>query len=306
MKQPPDGQVRLGFDLETVEISLDEILPLKSIPDVMRESRKFRQIVSSIGEVGIIEPPVVTRDTESRYILLDGHLRIEALKELGIGKVTCLVSQDDEAFTYNRHVNHISPVQEHKMILRAIERGVPVEAISRALGIEVAGIQRRKNLLDGICPEAAEVLKDKMVATGVFPLLKKMLPFRQIEAAMLMRDARTYSLPYAQALLAATKQEHLVSSAKPKRIKGIPDEQMAGMENEMESLQKDYVVIEEKYGQDQLDLQIAKAYLATLLKNARVGRYLAKNYPEILDGFQRIVDMASLIPPESGSVEAAE
>ena len=48
------------------------------------KSPKYSQIVASIREIGIIEPPVVSRDAQSRgrYILLDGHLRLEALKEL--------------------------------------------------------------------------------------------------------------------------------------------------------------------------------------------------------------------------------
>lgn len=57
-------------------------------------------------------------------------MRIAALKELSETEVTCLISTDDEAFTYNKHVNRLSPVQEHKMILRAIERRVPEERLN--------------------------------------------------------------------------------------------------------------------------------------------------------------------------------
>jgi hypothetical protein len=34
------------------------------------------------------------------------------------------VSTDDEAFTYNKRISRIAPIQEHRMILKAIERGV--------------------------------------------------------------------------------------------------------------------------------------------------------------------------------------
>jgi ParB-like chromosome segregation protein Spo0J len=52
------------------------------------------QIVSSIGEVGIIEPPVVARDPPDikKLLLLDGHLHLEALKDMGETSVDCLVS----------------------------------------------------------------------------------------------------------------------------------------------------------------------------------------------------------------------
>ena len=50
-----------------------------------------------------------------------GHLRIEALKDAGASEVECLVSTDDEAFTYNRQVSRLAPIQEHKMIRKAVD-----------------------------------------------------------------------------------------------------------------------------------------------------------------------------------------
>lgn len=108
MAKPPDKDqpvkraIELGFDSDTITLPLSQIMPLKVIGEATRASRKFRQIVTSVKEVGIIEPPVVARDrsTKNRYILLDGHLRLEALKQLGETEVVCLVSTDDEAFTY--------------------------------------------------------------------------------------------------------------------------------------------------------------------------------------------------------------
>ena len=98
------------------------------------------------------------------------------------------MSKDDEAFTYNKHVNRLSNVQEHKMIVKAIERGVTPERLAKALDFDVANIIRKKNLLDGICAEAAEILNDKIISGSVFTYLKKMKPQRQVEAAYLMTD----------------------------------------------------------------------------------------------------------------------
>ena len=85
--------------------------PAEGGPGLGQRSRKFRQIASAIRKVGIAQPPVVARHgtLKGKYLLLEGHLRIEALKQLGIDTVTCLVSLDDEAFTYNRLVNRLRP-----------------------------------------------------------------------------------------------------------------------------------------------------------------------------------------------------
>jgi hypothetical protein len=86
------------------------------------------------------------------------------LKDRGEIDVTCLISTDDEAFTYNKRVNRLAIIQEHRMFVKAIERGVPEERIAKALNVNVAMIVRKRSLLDGVCSEAAELLKDKCIA----------------------------------------------------------------------------------------------------------------------------------------------
>jgi hypothetical protein len=294
--------IALGFDTVMVTLTLERIIPVKVVAKHLLTSTKYKQIRSSIQEIGIIEPLVVAPDGKSRerYILLDGHLRLAALKELGILDVSCLVSTDDEGFTYNKHVNRIAPIQEHRMILRAIERNVPQDKIAKALNLNVKSIISKQHLLDGICPEVVEMLKDRMVAVGVFPTLRRMKPYRQIEAVTLMMDAGVYSTSYARALLAATPREQMAHPEKPKNIKELSEEQMARMESEMASLQREYQLIEENYGTDVLNLTLAKGYLGSLLGNARVVRYMAQHHPAMLAEFQKVTEITSL-----GTGEAA-
>ena len=89
----------------------------------IKESQKYRQISASVREVGIIEPLVVVPQNgkTGRYLLLDGHMRLAALKELGHAEVRCLIATDDEAYTYNKRINRLATVQEHFMILKAIK-----------------------------------------------------------------------------------------------------------------------------------------------------------------------------------------
>lgn len=294
--------IKVGFENQTVTLKIEQIGRIKVISEVVKQTRKFKQIVASIKEVGIIEPPIVSGDpnTKGKFILLDGHLRLEALKELGISEVACLVSTDDESFTYNKHINRLSTIQEHRMIVKAVQRGVSEDKIAKALDLDVKSIVKKRYLLEGVCEEAADILKDKMVSVKVFDVLRKMIPVRQIEAATLMTDSDIYTFAYAKALLAATPKNQMAEPQKPKKIKGLTDEQMERMENEMSVLQREYRLIEESYSSDVLLLTLAKGYLSGLLANAKVVKYLAQNHPEILSQFQKIADMASL-----GGKEAA-
>lgn len=290
------AKVAMAFEPDSVLIRLPDLLPVKQLSATIKKSRKYQQILASIQEVGIIEPPLVARQEgrQGKFLLLDGHLRIEVLKELEVDEVTCLIATDDEAFTYNKRVNRLATIQEHKMILKAIERGVPEDRIAKALDVDIPNIRRKRRLLDGICPEAAELFNDKHCPLNTFQSLKKMKPVRQVEAAELMIAMNNFSVTYSKALLVATPQDQLVESGKPKTFKGISPEQIARMEKEMASLQRGMKLIEESYGPDHLNLVLARGYLVSLLNNSKVVRYLTQNHSEILGEFQRISEAASM------------
>jgi hypothetical protein len=287
--------VRMAFEQKSVRLTIADIQPLRVVAPNIKKTIKYARILASIGEVGVVEPPVVApdRNAPGKYVLLDGHLRIEALKEMTVADVECLVSTDDEAFTYNKRVNRLAIIQEHRMILKAIEKGVSEERLARALNLDVKTLKYRKRLLHGICPEVIELLKDKHVPMSTFWVLKKMMPIRQIEAAEVMVAMNKYMARYARSLLAATPQAQLVEPDKPRSLRGLTAEQMALMERESANLEREFKMAEQSFGTDHLELVLAKGYLTKLLGNARVVRYLAQGQQEILTEFQKIVEMQS-------------
>lgn len=294
-------KVQLGFENDCATIPVADILPVRVLSKSIKSSRKYTQITASIREIGLVEPPVVARtgDASGSWLLLDGHVRIEVLKDLGQEQVECLVSTDDEAFTYNKRISRIAPIQEHRMILKAIERGVSEEKIAAALDLNPRSIHRKVKLLDGICPEAVAILKDKACTAAVFTTLRKMIPLRQIEAAELMVNANNYSVAYISAILAGTPQAQLVEANKPKRINGVTPQAVARMEKELARLQEGITQIQDTYGQDHLQLTVLRGYVGKLLGNARVVRYLMQTRPEFLSEFQAIAEMESVVPAEA-------
>jgi ParB-like chromosome segregation protein Spo0J len=292
MAQP----VKIAFERHDVMLPLSEILPVRRVRATLKQMNKYKRIVASIAEVGIVEPLVVAprRDDFGPYMLVDGHLRYAALIDLGQTTAPFLIADDDEAFTYNKRVNRLATVQEHYMIVKALERGVSEEKLARALNIDITLIKTRRTLLDGICPEVVETLEDKSIDAAVFKLLRKMKPMRQIEAVELMSAMNNFTSRYAQALLAATQQEDLTRPERPKKVGGLTSEQMARMEREMEGLQREFKAVEASYGDSVLNLVVASGYLAKLLGNPRIGRYLERHHPEIAAEFNAIVAASSL------------
>lgn len=284
--------IQLGFEETSLRIPIASIVPIRDVTERVRRSKKYQQIAASIAEVGIIEPPVVIRDANDpdRFHLLDGHLRIDVERGRGIMEAVCLIAIDDEAFTYNRRISRIATIQEHKMILNAIKKGASEDRLARALNVDISNIRMKRNLLVGICPEVAELLKDRHVPLNVFRLLKALKPLPQIDAARTMIAMNRFSVPYMQSLVAASSADDLVPGHR-KQPKGLSLEQIAVMQNEAEQVNQQFKLIEKSYGADHLDLVLAIGYVAKLLGNAKIVRHLAQNHAEIFAEFQKIADM---------------
>jgi hypothetical protein len=278
-----------------LSLPLSSILPSRKTPEGLLASRKFKQIIASIEAVGLIEPLSVSKpNRDKQYILLDGHSRLVALKQLGFENAPCLVALDDESYTYNNRVNRLSSIQEHVMIRRAVERGVTPERLARALDVDISQILKKLNLLDGICPEAAELLRDQVFSANLGAVLRKLKPTRQVECVELMVSANNFTVAYAQALLAATPSNMVVGETKTRKMTGVSADQMVKMEREMGNLQEQFRLAEQSYGQDVLNLVLARGYLAKLMANDAILRNLTKHHPDVLNEFDAIVSMAVL------------
>lgn len=272
--------VKHAFQPEIVTINTSSITPIKTVTAAHRLTNTYRRIAASIEHVGIIEPLIVFPTAKGTYLLLDGHTRLDILITTGVPAANCLLATDNEAYTYNKRVNYVPPIAQHHMILRALAH-VSEERIAKALNVTVTTIREKRDLLKGICPEAADVLHSERVSAGAFCALRKMKPVRQIDAARLMVSARKFSGRFANALLNGTRDELLVPTPTTRSRNVTPVEQSM-MEQETDELLKHVDSIQATYGDDVLNLTAACKYMERLLTNARVRRYLAKHHEDTL------------------------
>lgn len=285
-----DASIKAAFQSNVFLLPASSITPLKEIPPSLRTTTKYRQIAASLQHVGLIEPLVVFPANPDQYWLLDGTVRFDILKRNGSEIIKCLLATDDEAYTFNKRVNALPPIAEHHMILKAIDNGVSEHAIASALNVDVAEIRKKRNLLDGICPEAVELLKDKRTTTRTLALLRRMKPIRQVEAAELMTASNTYSARFARALVAVTKPEFLVKPPKARRVSAA---RSAAMDDELHNLLRDLRAAEQSYGTDILNLTVSGRFLENLLKNGEIYKFLSKHYGELLAEIEKLLSEIS-------------
>jgi hypothetical protein len=263
------------------------------VADETQKGSIFKQILSSIRDIGLVEPLAVYPQ-EKTFLLLDGHLRLEALRQLGFEEAKCLFATDDEAYTYNKRVNHIPPVAQHFMLLEAVRSGVSEKRIATALNVDVNTIRNKMHMLDGICPEVVAILRDRHLSPVVFTVLKKMKPAIQIATAELMALRNDFTVSFARTRLALTPPGLLVEEPTTRKLKANALVANAILEEDTENLVRNLKTIEESYGTDILALSVCCAYAGKLFENERILRYLDKHHAGVLGSLRGLVrDMNS-------------
>lgn len=291
--------VKVAFATATVEIAVDHIESLRPLPRAIKATSKWQEIFASVREEGMVEWPVVTAiaDRPGFYYVVDGHMRLEAFRDLGGTVVECLVAETDDTYTFNAQVNRISAVQDHRMILQVIKSGVPIERLSRGLARTPETIRRRARLLDGICKEVAVLLGDTRCPAAAIEILKRLKPVRQIEAAELMVASQNFTVPFAKALLTATPDEFLTPAATKGQRRKDTTAAIARVERELNTLQQKTSTVVDAYGQEMVDLTLLRAHLCVLLGSNAVVKWLARNRPVYLTEFQKVAEIEDVARP---------
>ena len=292
--------VRMAFDPEGRMIALDQILPSRLLPDSITETPRYMRIDRSIEHLGVIEPLIVfPQDSKAKkFVLLDGHVRLMILKARNVTEALCLISTDDETLTYNHKVNQVQAIQEHFMIVKAINAGLTEERIATTLNVDVRRIREKRNLLEGLCKEVVELLRTRNISSKAIGELKRVRPLRQIEMAELMIAGNNFSSGYAKAMVLQTKPEFRLEPSRCEDPYAPTTVQIARIEREMNSVTRDFRRMEEDHGKNVLNLVLTAGYLKSLLNNASIVKFLSQRYAEILSELQKIVDAASLEPDD--------
>lgn len=100
------------------EIPLDEITPNPRQPREIFDEDALQELVTSIQEVGLLQPIVVRQLAPSRYELIMGERRWRACREAGLEAIPAIVrATDDEkllldALLENLHRAQLNPIEE--------------------------------------------------------------------------------------------------------------------------------------------------------------------------------------------------
>jgi ParB family transcriptional regulator, chromosome partitioning protein len=100
------------------EVSIDLISPNPRQPRVVFDESALNELIASIKEIGILQPPVVRRTSGGKYELIMGERRFRAAKAAGLKTIPVIIRQTPdnellrEALIENIHRSQLNPLEE--------------------------------------------------------------------------------------------------------------------------------------------------------------------------------------------------
>ena len=121
-----------------------------------------RRLIGSVAEVGQQVPVVVIRDAE-RFVLIDGYLRVEALRRLhrDTAIATTWPLSEVEALLHHRHlsISKRAAIEDAWLLGRLREHGLTMDELARRLCRSKSWVSRRLGLLDALASSAQEAVR---------------------------------------------------------------------------------------------------------------------------------------------------
>jgi ParB family chromosome partitioning protein len=100
------------------EVAISSISPNPRQPRTVFDEEALKELIASIKEIGILQPPVVRRVGSDRYELIMGERRFRAAKAAGLTKIPVIIRQTPdnellrEALIENIHRSQLNPLEE--------------------------------------------------------------------------------------------------------------------------------------------------------------------------------------------------
>ncbi len=119
-----DSLIPTSLTVGDTEVAQQNEVPISSISPNPRQPRTvfdedaLKELIASIKEIGILQPPVVRRVSEGRYELVMGERRFRAAKAAGLKTIPVIIRQTPdnellrEALIENIHRTQLNPLEE--------------------------------------------------------------------------------------------------------------------------------------------------------------------------------------------------
>lgn len=271
-------------DSDGIDVPVNRLRPLR---DRKITQREYDRIMASIRAVGLIEPLVVYPENDD-FVILDGAQRLRALVELGVQTVPCILGKQREAFTGNRMVNRVSPIQEHRMIERSL-LDVDHDSIAAALGISGLGHRLKGTLLKQLHPEVAAAFDAGRINRVCAKEFTHVKAARQKEILQAMESYKDFSTTFVRTLVVKTPPNQRENRGRKHNPWDKTTQRKNDLLKKLADAEQKHDFYSQLYKQYTVDLLRLAIYARSLLTNERVRAYLVDRHPGLVERFELII-----------------
>ncbi|HYE19745.1 MAG TPA: plasmid partitioning protein RepB C-terminal domain-containing protein [Tepidisphaeraceae bacterium] len=271
-------------DSESLDIPITRLRPLR---DRQVTKREYDRIVASLRVIGLIEPLIVFPDGDN-FVILDGVQRYRGLLDLGVAVVPCILGKRREAFTGNRMVNRVSPIQENRMIERSMEE-LDAGSIAAALGISGIAHRLKRTLLKQLHPDVAAAFDKDKITRACAQELTSVKPARQKEIIGQMDGYKDYSIAFARTLILKTPPQLRNETKRKHDPWDKTAQRKADLIKQLTEAEQKHDFYSRLYKQYTVDLLRLAIFARELLSNARVRPYLNHHHAGIVERFEAVI-----------------
>jgi ParB family chromosome partitioning protein len=216
------------------EVPINQIYPNPRQPRTVFDETALNELIASIKSIGILQPPVVRKVSESKYELVMGERRFRAAKAAGLTSIPVIIRQtpDNEllrdALIENIHRSQLNPLEEGAAYAQLLsDFGCTHDELALKLGRSRPLISNTIRLLN--LPDAVQ----RKVAAGVISAgharaLLGLTEAADIEKLASRIVAEGLSVRAVEEIIATLKPS--TKSAKKAAVKGVSGAGLAAAE----------------------------------------------------------------------------
>ena len=286
--QETAGAKSVSTELKRIMLKRHEVLIEHKREIDFGKNRKYKKIISSIRNIGMIEPLSVYQEGNT-YILLDGYLRWKAAEELEIDELPCFIYPNRDNYTFNAMRNELSPLQESKMIQRALSQGVDEKDLAAVLNVQVSRIRKARKLSENLVFEAKELLDNDRIYSSAAEQLVRVNEERQRIILKKMAEVENYNASYAKLLVMKTPKEMMRSGGggAPKNTNLNPSKKR--LYTQIKKGDEEIEFYAQNYKENMKELMKQVIFFRTLLERQSTSDYLSNHYPHIVTEANKVL-----------------
>jgi len=255
-------------------------LPLAAITPVRKRTvtrRGYARLKANIQALGLIDPLCVCRDGE-KYYLLDGYVRYQILLELGVEEAPCLVLDHRDFYTPNRQVNHLSRMEEGKMIRSALGK-VDEKTIARHFALKSLH-PRPYACKKDLHPAVLAALESGEINRLCARELAFVVPARQAELLELMRQAGDKSPAFVKTQIIKTPSNQRVKrKGRAKTPWERESKHKGGLADRLADINRHFGFYKELFNTYLADLMRLVIHIREILEDQALHNWLKENEP---------------------------